>query len=131
MTRGEAREALELVLGERLGGEEVERGRLRLGEQPLQHRHVVAEAFPARGPRHHHGVEPAAQRLDRLHLVGVKAGDAAVLERLAERLGERIGKLSVACRPRRQDFPVPQRPAVLGTAGKIGKPGGEDGFRFR
>ena len=82
---GEPRQALELVLGQRLGREQVERGRVRLGEQALEHRHVVAQALAARRPGHHHRVERAAQRLDGPDLVRVEPLDAARGQRLGQR----------------------------------------------
>ena len=53
---GELGELGELVLGERLGGEEIEHAPLRLLHQALEHGEVVAERLARRGGRDHHQV---------------------------------------------------------------------------
>ena len=73
MAGRETRQAFELVLGQGLGRKEIERGRTGIGEQTLQHRHVIAQALAAGGAGDDHGIEATAERLDGLHLVGVEA----------------------------------------------------------
>ncbi len=84
----EAAEPPHLVLGEGLRGKEVEGLGLRPGEQPLQHREVVAERLAARCARDDGGVNALAQMRYRRGLVRVKPADVQVRERLAKRFGQ-------------------------------------------
>ncbi|MCZ7564158.1 MAG: hypothetical protein M5U08_10525 [Burkholderiales bacterium] len=81
----------DLVLRERLGGEEVER----LGpaaERRIEHRQVVAERLARRGRRHHDGVAAgrdvvpggALVRVEPLDAARVQCGDEPRIERLRE-----------------------------------------------
>ena len=71
----------ELILRERLGGEEVEHPRLRLLHQRLEHGQVVAEGLAGGGRRDHHEVLALGHRVEGLGLVRVELLDAARLER--------------------------------------------------
>ena len=72
----------ELVLGERLGGEQIEHPRLGLLHQRLQHRQVVAERLAGRGRRDHHEVLALGHRVEGLGLVRVELLHPARLEGL-------------------------------------------------
>ena len=126
-SRGEPREALELVLGERLGGKEVERGGVGVLEQALERGEVEAERLARRRARHHHRVAAGAQRFDGAHLVRVEAGDAARLERRVERLAERRLQFAEARSARRDRLPVDESAAVLGSRGECLEPARQAG----
>jgi hypothetical protein len=93
---GEPGEALQLVLGERLRGKEVERGGAGLVLQPFEHRDVVAETLAARGPGHDDGVAARAQGLDRTHLVRVEPLDPLALEGGPQAVRQRRLEIAVA-----------------------------------
>ena len=68
---------VELVVGERLGGEEIEGTRVRVAEQRVQHGQVVAERLAAGRGRHHRDAATVERGFDRVVLVAVKVLDAA------------------------------------------------------
>jgi hypothetical protein len=74
-------EFVQLVLGQRLGGEHVHGARALVGEQQIQHRQVVAQRLPAGRGRDHHGIAAGGGMIEGIRLVGVEAGDAAFFER--------------------------------------------------
>jgi len=112
-------QALKLVLRQRLGREQIERRRVLGAQKALEHRQVVAQALAARGAGHDDGVEPAAERLDRLHLVRVEAFDAVSRERVGERLGQRQREVTEARRPRGESLMVDERTAVFAALGPV------------
>ena len=66
----------ELVLRERLGGEQVQRARVRIFEHRVQDRQVVAQRFPGRRRRNHHNVAPLPDGFRGHGLVAVQLRDA-------------------------------------------------------
>jgi hypothetical protein len=81
----ECAELGQLILGQRLGREEVERAARGLLQESLQDGQVVAERLPARGRRDDDEVLLAAGQLVGLSLVGVQPLDPAPAQRLDER----------------------------------------------
>jgi hypothetical protein len=67
----------QLVLGQRLGGEEVEHPGLGLGQQRLEHRQVVAERLARGGRRHHHEVLSLFNQFPSASLMRVELADAS------------------------------------------------------
>ena len=83
--QAERGEPARLVLRERLRRIEVERPRRRLARDRVERRQREREGLPRRRPGRDDDVLAARDRLPRLRLVRVEAGDAAPLERLGER----------------------------------------------
>ena len=75
----------ELVLGQRLGGEQIQRASAGIGNQALEHRQVVAQRLAGGGGRHYHYVASGGGVFERLGLVRVQLADAARHQRLPER----------------------------------------------
>ena len=67
----------ELIFGQRLGGEQVQRARAGIGNQPLEYREVVAQRLAGGGGRHHHHIASGCGVGERLGLVRVELADAA------------------------------------------------------
>ena len=107
-------DSLELVLGQRLGREQVQGRGLRLLKQSFQHRQVVAEALAAGRAGGDYGVLPAAQKLNGPDLVRVKSADPSGGKCPLQSRRERRVQLPAARRPRRQLFHVDQLPFVAG-----------------
>ena len=89
---------VELVLGERLCGEEIERARRAILQDRVQHRCVVTERLAAGRRRDHDRVAAIESEADRLGLVSVGLRDAPALERCEEPRVERFRPLAVARR---------------------------------
>ena len=85
---GHALGGLQLILRERLGGEQVEGRGLRVLEQGLEHRQVVAEGLAAGRAGHHHRVLAAAHGVERLGLVQEEPLDPLGGQRRAKTLGQ-------------------------------------------
>ena len=85
----------ELVLAERLGGEQVERSGGRVFGDRLQHGQVEAERLARRRRRDDHDVVATPERVERLCLVGVQHLDALAVERTDQSLIEPPGKGAV------------------------------------
>ena len=68
----EAVQLVELILGERFGGEEVHRARPRFGGQAIQHGQVVAKRFPACSRRDDDRIGARGDVLVRFRLMGVQ-----------------------------------------------------------
>jgi hypothetical protein len=73
-----------VILGERLGREQVKRLSLRLGGEALEHRQVVAEGLARGGRRDDHDVLAAQRARDGLGLVAVGRRKAPPAERRDE-----------------------------------------------
>ena len=84
----------ELVLGQRLGGEQIEHTTVRLLHQGLEHREVVAERLARRRRGHDDQVLPLGDDLERLGLVAVELLHAARAERFHQPRIERGGERS-------------------------------------
>ncbi len=111
---GDGVELGELVLGEGLGGEEVEGAGAGLGEEPAEHGQVVAEGFAAGGGGDDDDVLAAQRSLGSKGLVSVEALDAAPAEcRHQARVNARWG-LGVARGPGRQVSPMGDALGELG-----------------
>ena len=89
---GEGFQLRELVLGERLGGKEVEHAGVGRSEERLEHREVVAEGLPRGGRGDHDHVLALVDELPAPRLVRVELLDAARPERVGESPIERRGK---------------------------------------
>ncbi len=81
-------EGLELILGEGLGGEEVERAAGRVGEKGLEDGRVVAEGLATGSGGDDDDVVAGADVVDGLGLVGVKLVDAVDAEGGEEGFGQ-------------------------------------------
>ena len=89
-----------LVLGERLGREEVEGAGVRVFEDGVEDRQVVAEGLAAGGRRDDDDVAAGQRVLDRLGLVGVELVDAALRVRGLRRGSRPSGSGAYVGRPR-------------------------------
>ena len=65
-------QGVELVPRERFRREQVDRARVRVGEEPLERRRVIHRGFPRRRPRRDDDVRPGERRLDPRALVRVQ-----------------------------------------------------------
>ncbi len=83
----------ELILGERLGGEKVERATLGLAQDAIEDRKVIAESLSRRGGCDHHDVLPCSDPLERLALVGVELFDTPAAKGIPDLGRELFGKL--------------------------------------
>ena len=98
-----------LILGERLGGEEVQRPGVRVFEDGVQDGQVVAHGLAAGGGGDHDDVAAGQGVLDRLGLVGVQPIDAAL----------RVGGIDAGIEAIRQGG-IPWRPSrVVAERGDI------------
>jgi hypothetical protein len=95
----------QLVLRQRLGGEEIEDAGLGLLHEGLEHRQVVAERLAGRGRRHDDQVLALGDRVIGLGLVRVELLDAAAPQRFEQSRIERGGKRG---QDRRLGFEVPR-----------------------
>ena len=91
----ELRQLGELILGEGLGGEQIQHARLRLLHEGLEHGQVVAERLAGCGRRHHDHVLALGDGLEGPRLVRVELLDPAPAECLDEARVERGGKRRV------------------------------------
>ena len=82
-------QSFELVLRQRLGGKQIERAGVRIGERRFQNRQVVAERLAAGGAGDDDEVPPGPRRFERRHLMRIELLDPARREQPHERLGER------------------------------------------
>ena len=80
----EGRELARLILGERLGGEEEQRARLRVARGLGERGELVAEALAARRARGHDHVLAGLQQVVGGALVAVQGRDAGRRERVAQ-----------------------------------------------
>ena len=85
----------ELVLGERLGREDEQRGVAAVGHDRFDDRNLVAERLPRRGAGRDDDARSCAQLVDRLGLMRVEPLDAARAIRSATSLGQRCGHVRV------------------------------------
>ena len=85
-------EFVQLVFGQRLGGEEIEGAGAGVGNQSVEHRQVVAERLAAGGGSDHDDVTGGFDRIERFGLVAIELFDAALGEDGAERGREGGGK---------------------------------------
>ena len=90
-----ALEFVQLILGQRLGGEQIHGARVRIAQQQVQHRQVVAERLAAGGGRDDDRVGAGADQVEGFRLVGVEPGDAAALERGAQAGIERRREIAI------------------------------------
>ena len=95
----------ELILGERLRREDVERAGRRILRDRVDDRKVVAEGLAARGRGDDDGVLSGVGGLERVGLVGVEREDPAPPERRRDAAVEPGGVLRVARASRRNAFP--------------------------
>ena len=73
-------ELVHLIGGQRLRGKQVQRAGVRLREDPVEHRQVVAQRFAAGGRRHHDEVLARMRGPKRLGLVRVQGFDPALAQ---------------------------------------------------
>jgi hypothetical protein len=117
-------EARLLVARKRLGGVEVDRARVGLARERLEHREVEAEALAARRGRGDDEVPAGPRRRVRLRLVLVEPGDPPRAQSSRERRRERVGQLDE--RPRARGQGVIGREAGADVAGR--EPAGHHGL---
>jgi hypothetical protein len=113
----EGADRAELIVGERLGGGQVQRGAVALAEQGLEHGELVAEALAAGGPRGDHHVGAGARQGDRLGLVAPQLLDPSCPQSAEQDVGEVVGQLDPACPPGRQSLDMDELTPVIGVAG--------------
>src|SRR5438094_683238 len=111
-----ARELAELILGERLRREDVERARRRIFRDRVDDRQVVAEGLAARGRGDDDGVLSGVGGLERVGLVGIEREDPAPAERRRDAAVEPGGVLRVARASRRNAFPPRDHLVEVGVA---------------
>ena len=87
----------QLVLGQSLGWEQIQRSGLRVLQHALQNRQVVTSGLAGCGRGYDDQILPAQGKFRGLRLVGVEAGDAAGGQCLAEAHVERARECRVAC----------------------------------
>ena len=92
----EAMQLGQLVLGQRLGGKEIQRASFRIAQHRLQNWQVIAGGLPGRRRRHHHHVFPGQCEAGRLRLMGIEAADATRRQRLPQAQLQPIRKARVA-----------------------------------
>ena len=120
---GQLPELGHLVLAERLGREEEQRPRGRILGDGLQDRHGVAQRLARRGRRDDDDVRARVDRLDRLGLVGVRAGDAATREPGDDpriQPVREVGEVGTACRQDRVMDDAASDGRLLEQAGQDG-----------
>ncbi len=79
-----ALEFVQLIFGQRLGGEQVHGARAGIAHQQIEHRQVVAQRLAAGGGRDDDDVLAGLNLVEGVGLVGVEARDAALLQRRAQ-----------------------------------------------
>jgi len=99
-----------LILGQGLGGKNIEGPCLRLFKNPLQYREVVAEGLAARRGRHQNDVPAGAHQFHGLALVAVEPPDPPVGEDLPEAGMEPDGEIHIPALPGRD---LPERPDIV------------------
>jgi hypothetical protein len=115
---------LQLVLGQRLGGEEVQSGGVRIGHQTFEDREVVSQRLAAGRAGDDHHVVPQPGQVNRLRLVAVQALDPPGGQGLREDFRERSRRLGMAGRS------LGEAPHVRHLAGVVAFPRdpGEEGI---
>ncbi len=101
----QAVEFVQLILGEGLGGEEIDGPRMRILEQGVEHRDVVAERLPRGGGSDDDDILAPLGGLDRRGLMGKESLDTSRLEHVDEAridAGREVGERSL---PGRRDLP--------------------------
>ncbi len=98
-------ESTGLILGQRLGGEQIDGAGVGIIEQRLQDRQVVAQRLARGGARHDHDVLPIQRSLHRRRLVRIERRGAALSQRSHQAGREPRRSISIARRPRREAFP--------------------------
>ena len=107
------RQLRHLVLGQGLGGEEIERLPA-LGEDRIQHRQVVAECLAGGGGGGHDHMPAGPGEVRGLPLVGVEPGDAALPQGLREPRVQIFRQTDKPCLPGRLDQPPGDAGAIAG-----------------
>ena len=121
MAGREARQALQLILGEGFRRVQKEGGRLAV-QKRLEYRQLVAQALAARRAGDDDGVAPRTQRLDCTHLMRVQLLDAAVRQRFGDGFGERLLELGKLRGALRNAFPVGKGATKRGRLGQRDEP---------
>jgi len=111
---GKLLERAQLVLSQRLGGVEVQGAGQGVGQQCLEHRHVVAQRLAAGGAGRHDHVVARARRVDCLGLVSVEPLDALGGQHLLELRGQRALQVRAHRRARWDALDVDDLPEVIG-----------------
>jgi hypothetical protein len=120
--RPELRELPGLVLGQRLGGVEVERPRAAIRRQRVQDREVESERLPARRARGDDHM-PLHRRLEALRLMRVELLDPAFPQRRRHGRMEPVGQ-GRGVGPARAVARCPHQPVALGPPQDLGPGGG-------
>ena len=109
-------ELAELILGERLRREDVERARGRVLRDRVDDRQVVAQRLAARGRGDDDGVLAGVRGLERVGLVRVKREDAPASQRRRDPAVQPSRELRVARATRRDALPARDHLLELGIA---------------
>ena len=97
-----ALQLVQLVFGQRLGGEQVHGAGPGVFHHPVQHRQVVTEGLPAGGGRHNHHVLARPDQPEGFRLMAVKLRDALLEQRLPEPVLNALREGCVLARAGRQ-----------------------------
>ena len=95
-----------LVAGKRLGGKQVQRPGSLVGQNRLEHRHVVAQRLARGRGRYHHEVLPRQRGADGLGLVDVGPAYSPLLQRPDDAPVQLRREFAVNRRPRRHHMPA-------------------------
>ena len=106
----------QLILGQGLGGEKIERVDALVGDDGLQHRDVVDEGLATGGSRRHDHVLPGADGVDGPGLVRVEPGRSVGPHRRDQGRRQRRIQSSVASAAGRQPLQVDDLAPVAGLA---------------
>ncbi len=121
---GQLAQPAELVVGQCLGGEQVQGPGARIGQQGLEDRHVVGQRLAAGGAGGQDHVLPAAGGVDGLRLVAVQlAGTDAPQRRLQARRQGPV-QLPIARPPGPDPLYVYNLPPVAGQSVDLSDKGG-------
>ena len=101
-----------LVLRQRLGGKQIQRPGVGIGQRRFQNRQVVAQRLAAGGAGDDDQVAPGAGQLERRDLVRVQSLDAARRQQFGQRRRQRHRRIGKLPRPLGQHGHMLQLPGV-------------------
>jgi len=125
ITTAELPQATQLILSQRLGGEEIERPRGRLRQDRLQHRQVVAQRLAAGSAGDYNQVAAGARRVDRLSLVAEEPFDALTAQAGLQIGVQRRAECAIFGRAPADLFQMNDLPLIEGLAAELAKKGGD------
>ena len=116
---GQLVQAAELVLGEGLGGEEVEGTSAPVGEECLEYGNVVGQGLAAGGAGGQDDMPTLPGGVDGQRLVAVQPVGAGTAQGRFQRRRQRLLQMAIACLLRRQALDVDGLPFVAGQLGDL------------